>query len=192
MSSFPRRIVLVAALLGIITALGLAVGLDAMSNSPLIPVFSRNVTWVEAPPEDKWGAVSLPSSQPTKEVQSDSFYGTLYINVESYVLASRVIGFVFLDNHTLQLQFLRLGDQPAPGLTIVIIASPDLYSLPLRDPSIGAPPESVYPYSFGLVGSNTLQPGWSERTTVTIKLVGDGSLFDATMIRIQLVPFIPP
>ncbi len=79
-----------------------------------------------------------------------------------------VTGFSIVDSNHVSVSLTWTGTGSAPALTIV-----------------GAAP--------GLSGSNTLSAGWGTSTTMSVSLVGTGSLSSAsTCVRVLVVPFTGP
>ena len=79
-----------------------------------------------------------------------------------------ITGFSIVDTNHISVSLTWTGTGSAPALTIV-----------------GAAP--------GLSGSNTLSAGWGTSTTVSISLVGTGTLSSSsTCLRVLVVPFTGP
>ncbi|MFQ5799718.1 MAG: hypothetical protein ACE5H0_13640, partial [Bacteroidota bacterium] len=50
----------------------------------------------------------------------------------------------------------------------------------------------IYPFhGFMLIGSNVASPGWVTPTTVTVSVVGEGSLLEVNQVEAMVVPYIP-
>lgn len=126
-------------------------------------------------------------------------------SVQSFVQDVRVYSITVLGDKQIAVGLRFNGDGETPGVTV--IAFTGMLPLPLRgiypsgtelQPLIDdagdwsrEKPE-IYPLrDFTLMGSNIAAPGWSTPATVTVSLVGEGSLLEASHIEVAVVPYIP-
>lgn len=124
------------------------------------------------------------------------------IQFTSMVQDVDVTGFVITSDSQVKVSVDYTGTGKSPPIT-VIVSTQYVPMLPpyVMEPTAPTPaPGSAekgssilpgyYPNPYlSLIGSNVMKGGWSSATDVTLGLVGNGTIYDATSIQVLIIPY---